>query len=145
LRRRIHEFQPLRELFLVVRLNSLQAPGSAFAAEGLRAARLSGFFTVIHSPVREGSDLAQLAASGALIKEKGVDGWLITAASTNEAAVRKAAEARGLVRSSFWREFSEQVQEALLSQTPARDLREAQAFITESLRTEAGEKGVRIA
>src|SRR5438128_1353666 len=37
--RRIHEFQPLPQLFLTVRLRSFEDPGSAFAVEGLRAAR----------------------------------------------------------------------------------------------------------
>ena len=81
----------------------------------------------------------------ALIAEKDVDGWLITAASSNEAVTRKAAEARGLIRKSFWRQFSEHVEEALLSQTLARQLQDAAAFAPEDVRTEAGEEGVRIA
>ena len=144
LRRRIHEFQPLRELFLTVGLDSVEAPESALAVEGLRAARLSGFFTVIHSTVHENSDPAQLAALRLVIRESDVDGWLMTAASGDEAAVRRAAEARGLIRSSFWRQFSEHVEEVLLSQTATRELRDAQAFVTESLHAEAGEEGVRI-
>ena len=145
LRRRIHEFQPLRELFLTVGLDSVEAPESALAVEGLRAARLSGFFTVIHSVVHENSDPAQLTALRSFIRERDVDGWLMTAASRDEAAVRRAAEARGLIRSSFWRQFSEHVEEVLLSQTATRELRDAQAFVTESLHAEAGEEGVRIA
>lgn len=145
LRRRIHEFQPHRELFLTVRLDSLQVPEFAAAVEGLRAARLSGFFTLIHSPVREDLESARLTTLRSFIAEKDVDGWLITAASPDEAVVRKAAEARGLIRSSFWRQFSEHVEEALLSHTPARELHDAQAFVPESLHTEAGEEGVRIA
>ena len=142
LRRRIHEFQPLRELFLTVGLDSVEAPESALAVEGLRAARLSGFFTVIHSTVHENSDPAQLTALRSFIRERDVDGWLMTAASRDEAAVRRAAEARGLIRSSFWRQFSEHVEEVLLSQTATRELRDAQAFVTESLHAEAGEEGV---
>lgn len=145
LRRRIHEFHPLREVFLTVRLTSVQSPESALGVEGLRAAGLSGFFTVIHSVVHEGSDLAQLAAIGALIKEKDVDGWLISAASKSEAAVRNAKEARGFIRSSFWRQFSENVEEVLLSQSPDSGLRDAQAFVPEGLETEASEESVRIA
>lgn len=145
LRRRIHEFQPLPGLFLTVRLDSVQARESDLALEGLRAARLSGFFTVIHSLVGEGSELAQLAAIGALIKEKDVDGWVISAASTSEAAVWNAKGARGFIRSSFWRQFSEHVEEALLSQVPGGELRDAPAFDPEHAHTEAGEEGVRIA
>lgn len=145
LRRRIHEFQPQRELFLTVRLDSLQIAGSALAVEGIRAARLSGFFTVIHSRIHEDLDSAQLTTLRSFIAEKDVDGWLITAASPEDAVVSKAAEARGLVRGSFWRQFSEHLEEALLSQTPAREAHDAQAFVPENLRTEAGEEGVRIA
>lgn len=148
LRRRIHEFQPQRELFLTVRLDSLQGSESAFAIEGLRAAHLSGFLTVIHSPVREESDVAELATIRAFIAEKDVDGWLITPSSQDEVVVRRAAEARGLIRSAFWRQFSEHVEEALLSQAPAGELRNEQSFASdasEDVHTEAGEEGVRIA
>ena len=143
LRRRIHEFQPQRELFLTVRLDSLQIAGSALAVEGIRAARLSGFFTVIHSRVHKDLDSAQLTTLRWFIAEKDVDGWLITAASRDEAAVCKAAEARGLSRSSFWRQISEHLEAELLSQTPARQVHDAQ--VPESLHAEAGEEGVRIA
>jgi hypothetical protein len=147
LRRRIHEFQPLRELFLTVRLDSLETPECALALEGLRAAHLSGFFTIAHSPVREDSSPAQLTTRRPFIEEQDADGWLITASSSDEAAVRKAAEARRLIRSSFWRQFSEHVEEALLSQSPSRELQgeRAQSFVPEGLPTEAGEDGVRIA
>ena len=145
LRRRIHEFQPLPETFFTVRLNSLQAGDAALAIEGLRAARISGFCTVIHSPVREDSDPGELAALRAFIKETDLDGWMVTAASADEAVVRKATEARGLVRSSFWRQFSKHVEEALLSQTSGREMSNAQDFVSVGLDTEAGEEGVRLA
>src|SRR5438874_4815363 len=70
LRRRIHEFQPVPQLFLTVRLNSVQASQSTLAVEGLRAARLSGFFTVIHSVAREDLDLSELPALRAFVLEK---------------------------------------------------------------------------
>ena len=145
LRRRIHEFQPLRELFLTVRLNSLQAQESALAVEGLRAAHLSGFFTVIHSQVHRDFDTAQLAALRSFISEKDFDGWMITSASPDEAAVRNAAEARGLIRSSFWRQFSEHVEEALLSQAPAMELHDEESFVPEGVHAEVDEEGIRIA
>ena len=145
LRRRIHEFQPQRELFLTVRLDSSQRPDSGLAVEGLRAARLSGFFTVIHSPVHKKADLVEFDTLRTLIAEKDVDGWLITASVQDEFVVQRAAEARGLIRGSFWRQFSEHVEEALLLQTPPRELRREQSFVAEDVETEAGEEGVRIA
>src|SRR6267143_4518332 len=69
LRRRIHEFQPVPQLFLTIRSDgpppsagpNLRNPGAFESAlEGLRAARLSGFFTAVHSVVREDSDFSRL-------------------------------------------------------------------------------------
>ena len=139
LRRRIHEFQPLPELFLTVRLDSLRSAGSALAVEGLRAARLSGFFTAVHSLVREDSDLAQLSALRTFIVEKDLDGWLISASSANEVATRKAAEARGVIPYSFWRHLSEHVEEVLRSQTRNRELQVASGSGAESSHVAAPE------
>jgi len=145
LRRRIHEFQPLPQLFLTVRLRSFEDSGSTLAVEGLRAARLSGFFTVVHSPVHEEADLARLSSLRAFLLKNDVDGWLITAGSRDEAIARKAAEARILIPSSFWRQFSEDVGEALLSQTLRREWRGAEASLAEKPPGEAHEEGVGIA
>jgi len=145
LRRRVHEFQPLAELFLTVRLNALESPEHAPAIEGLRAARMSGFFTVIHSIVREDSDPAPLRALRTFVFEKDIDGWLITAESSAEAATRKTIEARGLIPSTFWRQFSKHVEEALLSQTQGRESRVTSAPLAESSPAEVHEEGVEIA
>jgi molybdenum cofactor biosynthesis enzyme MoaA len=133
LRRRIHEFQPLPELFLTFRLDSLQSAGSALAVEGLRAARLSGFFTVVHSIVHEHSDLAKLSGIQSFIKEKDMDGWLITGVSAEEPVARKAAEARGMIRRTFWRQFSEYFEQARLSQTRSRKVPHLSGSVAENL------------
>lgn len=122
LRCRIHEFQPLPGLFLVVRLRELRLPESELAFEGLRAARLSGFFTVIRSTVGENSGLAELEAIRSFILRNDLDGWLMTAESADQAAVRKAAEARRFIPSWFWRQFSEHVGRAVLKVTKRREL-----------------------
>lgn len=145
LRRRIHEFQPLPQVFLTVLLDSLESARSALSVEGLGAARLSGFFTVVHSRVREDSDVAQLKALRTMIGEMDLDGWLISAASTDGDVARKASEARCLIPSSFWRKLSEHIEEALLAQTPAGEMQDAQALLTGRVHTEAGEENVRIA
>ncbi len=121
LRGRVHEFQPVPRLFLTVRLNSPQAPASALAVEGLRAARLSGFFTVVHSKVHFVSDTAELKNLRVFLREKDVDGWLITAASADPTVAREAAEARSLIPGAFWRRFSEIVEYELLLQAKARE------------------------
>lgn len=145
LRRRIHEFQPSPQLFLTVHLDSLQVAESAPALEALRSARLSGFFTAVHSLVREDTDLAQLAAIRVFISEKDVDGWLITSGGMDKAIARKTAEARGLIRAGFWRQFSGQVEEAFLAQGQARKMHNSSAPLTERPPAEAPEENVRVA
>jgi hypothetical protein len=117
LRRRIHEFQPLPRIFLTVRLDTMHAPEFALAAEGLRAARLSGFFTAVHSRVGKNSDLSELERLRAFLLETevDVDGWLITAGSADDAFIARAAEARTRIPSVSWRLFSAQVERELLS------------------------------
>src|SRR5438874_1775449 len=79
------------------------------------------------------ADLVQLETLRKFIKEKDVDGWLITAASGAEAAVRKAAEARRMIPSSFWRQFSEHVEEAILAQAQGRELHVATSSAAEGV------------
>lgn len=121
LRRRIHEFQPVPRLFLTVGLGSLQSPEFALAAEGLRAARLSGFFTAVHSRVGNNSDLIELDGLRAFVGETEVDGWLITAGSADDASKARAAEARTQVPSASWRRFSAQVERELFTQAKSRE------------------------
>ena len=140
LRRRIHEFQSHPLLFLAVHLD---APDSAFAVEGLRSARLSGFFTAIHTHVREDSDLAVLPGIRSFLWENDVDGWLVTAASADPAVACKAVEARRLIPSLFWRQFSRHVEQALLAQAQGREL--SRASRAEDSPAEAHEESVGVA
>jgi hypothetical protein len=134
LRRRIHEFQPSSQLFLTVRIDQPSPTAGRdirstspfeLALEGLRAARLSGFFTAIHSSFREDSDLSQLREFSILLSGLDVDGWLITAASAADSALRKAAEARKLIPNSQWRRFSTVVERGILSVTKSCDVHES--------------------
>lgn len=143
LRRRIHEFQPLPRFFLTVALDSLQAPEFALAAEGLRAARLSGFFTAVHSRLGKDSDLIELDRLRAFLLETEVDGWLITAKSADNASTAKASEARTRIPRVSWRLFSEQVERELFAQTQSRESHEVPHV--EKPRTEATEESVKVA
>ena len=132
LRRRIHEFQPVPQLFLTIRSDGpppsagrdLRNP-SAFelALEGLRAARLSGFFTAIHSLVREDSDVSRLQALSGILSAAEVDGWMITVATTGDSASRKAREARNLIPNTQWRWLSGNVERELLAASKTSELR----------------------
>jgi hypothetical protein len=124
LRRRIHEFQPVPQLFLTIRSDGpppsaapkLRNPDAfELALEGLRAARLSGFFTAIHSPIREDSDVSRLQALAGILSVADVDGWMITAAAPGDSASRKALEARNLIPNARWRWLSGHVERELLS------------------------------
>ena len=152
LRRRIHEFQPVPQLFLVVSsggpLLSLEAgignPGAfELALEGIRAARLSGFLTAIHSPVREDSDLSRLRVLSRILSAADVDGWTITAATTGDFAAQKAREARNLIPNAQWRWLSGHLERELLSGLKTG---EVHCFPgKEAHLAQASEQGVRIA
>jgi molybdenum cofactor biosynthesis enzyme MoaA len=114
LRRRIHEFQPLPQFFLVVRAVATNQPEFELALEGLHAARLSGFSTVLHSVVDECTDLDELDRLRNLLLQMDVDVWLVTAASASSSAAARVSEARNLIPSAAWRRFSAQVERELL-------------------------------
>jgi hypothetical protein len=105
------------------------------ALEGLRAARLSGFFTAIHSPIREDSDVSRLQALSTILSAADVDGWMITAAAPGDPASRKARESRNLISNPQWRWLSGHVERELLSAlntsaihlSPANEMQPAQA------------------
>lgn len=143
LRRRIHEFQPLPEVFLTVRLDARNTPAFDLAVEGIRAARLSGFFTVVHSVVGENMDKGELERMPACLSELQVDGWLITAGVAGDDAVRKAAEARSLIPSLSWRCFSERVERMLLSKAPTKV--QHQDSVTDTPLPEACEESIKVA
>jgi len=131
LRRRIHEFQPVPQLFLTIRSDGPPPSAarnrgnpSAFelALEGLHAARLSGFFTAVHSPVREDSDVSRLQILSGILSAAEVDGWMITAATTGHSASRQAREARDLIPDAQWRRLSAHAERELLSREKASRL-----------------------
>ena len=143
LRRRIHEFQPLPRFFVTVRLDAALRARSGFAVEGLHAARLSGFFTTVHSRVDGNSDLSELEQLRELLADLGVDGWLITAGSADRAVAAKAREAQRLISSAAWRWFSEQIERELLIQVKDKELRR----VVQTERPDKGdrEEGVKVA
>lgn len=149
LRRRIHEFQPVPQLFLTIRSDgpppsagpNLGNPGVfELALEGLRAARLSGFFTAIHSPIREDSDVSRLQALSTILSTADVDGWMITAASAGDSASRIAREARNLIPNPRWRWLSGHVERELLSASNTSEIRHA----TEMQPAQASEESLRV-
>jgi hypothetical protein len=124
LRRRIHEFQPLPNFTLFVRLDSASsAPDNnplspspwTLALEGIRAAQLSGFFVAAHSIIHSHSSDATLTSLATLIQERALDGWVITPAARMEDLRQLAARARHLIPSALWQKFSTRVEPELLT------------------------------
>jgi len=151
LRRRIHEFQPVPQLFLTIRSagppssagRDLRNPGAfELAPEGLRAARLSGFFTAVHSVVREDSDFSRLQLLTGILSAANVDGWIITAAAVGDSASRKAREARNLIPNAQWRWLSGHVERELLSASKTSEMRHSPG--NETHPAQASEESIRV-
>ncbi len=156
LRRRIHEFQPVARFFLTVRLEigarhepskGLPASASELAAEGLRAARLSGFLICVHARVHVDTELEAMTQLLQFARSQDVDGVVITPATgvANSAAQQsKTEEARRLIGSRWWEAFSRLVEPALSGE------RNAVQRVTESghpveQEATANEEGVKVA
>jgi len=160
LRRRIHEFQPVARLFLTVRLepaaqrNAPEHPRPDVfepAAEGMRAARLSGFLICVHARIHGETELRTMGGLIQYARSADVDGIVITAAnggtdsaSPNDAPLRqKTAEARKLIGSLWWESFSRMAEPALSSQrSAARNIGDSGVRIAPE--SHADEEGVRI-
>jgi hypothetical protein len=142
LRRRIHEFQPLPRIFLTVRMNASEPQHSALAVEGIRAARLSGFYIAVHTRVNGNANLSELEQLRELLFELDVDGWMITAEAADERAIENAEEIRRLIPDGMWRRFSGWVECELLLREKVRD--SERAADVDKQDAENCEEGVRV-
>jgi organic radical activating enzyme len=161
LRRRIHEFQPLPGFFLTVRLDpssqlhtskSLHPSSSELAAEGIRAAQLSGFLICLHARVHVQTELVAMAGLIQFAHSRDVDGIVITAANRGSSSAnpdtaalqRKTAEARKLIGSKWWELFSRLIESVLSSeQNAAQSVDESGVRLEQE--THANEEGVKVA
>ena len=120
LRQRIHEFRPDARLFLTVELIGREAchdravgkPG-AFqrAMEGIRAAKLSGFYVCVHMSVTQRTEPCETGVLFEFLDRYDVDGYIVSSggqepASSTAAYQEKLEELRGFVRCSRWEKFS---------------------------------------
>ena len=151
LRRRIHEFQPVPRLFLTVRLepgihtqasvaerNSLQQ----LAIEGIRAARLSGFFVCVNAHVRADTELSLLAELILFSRSLEVDGVVVSYG--NEEA-KAAAEAQKLVGSRWWQFFSLLIHRSWRTAPSVQTIEVPATDLSDTPQTHADEEGVRVA
>jgi molybdenum cofactor biosynthesis enzyme MoaA len=161
LRRRIHEFQPASQLFLAVRLEpgaqlrmskSPRATAWELAAEGIRAARLSGFLICVHARVHAQTELAAMAVLIQFARSLEVDGMVVTSADTVSdcatpdavALHQKTAEARKLIGSKWWEFFSRLVEPVVSGeQDAAENVEESGVRVQQE--THASAEGVKVA
>jgi hypothetical protein len=122
-RRRIHEFQPTARFFLTIRFDAessvISQPRHTAAfqlsLEGIRIARLAGFFTAAHVLLHEDSNVSRLQDFSSLLSSLDLDAWLITSTTRAPAALEKASEARVLIPNAQWRRFSAHLERELLA------------------------------
>jgi hypothetical protein len=161
LRRRIHEFQPVPRLFLMVRLEpeaqllaskSLRPSLAELALEGIRAAQLSGFLVCVHARVRQETELGKMAELIRHARSIDVDGIVISAASGESkrttadatALQRKTAEARKLIGNMWWESFSRIVESVVSSEQKMRQSVEETGVRLEQ-QAPGREEGVKVA
>jgi MoaA/NifB/PqqE/SkfB family radical SAM enzyme len=121
LRKRIHEFRPDPRLFLTIELRgreeihdrAVAQPGSfARVMEGVRAAKLSGFYVCAHITVNLQTDVCETVELFEYLDNYDVDGFIVSSGGEIvESASRddlrdKLQEIRSLVRCSRWEYFS---------------------------------------
>jgi hypothetical protein len=128
MRRRIHEFRPDARLYLTVRLYGdapahdlrIGQPGAfALAAEGVRAALLSGFLVCCHVVIDATTQTEDLQRLLGRVRDMDFDGAVITGAVTRNGdekdGVRgKVSAAHALLGSHWWAAFSAHVERALV-------------------------------
>jgi len=160
LRRRIHEFQPVSRLFLTVRFEpgaqrraskGTQADGLELAAEGIRAARLSGFLICVHARVHAESELGEMARLIQFALSLDVDGIVVTpadgrssSANPDAALQRKTAEVRKLIGSKWWESFSRLIEPIVNGGRHAEQSAEGTPVRLDQ-ETHADEEGVKVA
>jgi hypothetical protein len=132
LRRRIHEFRPVANLFLVLPLHGGQTSHDARAGENgnfratlesIRTARLSGFHLCVQTFIFPDTVTEELRALGELIETQRVDGWLVRradGATVAEVPTEQVAAARNFIPNARWRTFSVQLERSLAQHSPLR-------------------------
>src|ERR1700739_2148011 len=121
LRKRIHEFRPDPRLFLTVELagregvhdQAVAQPGSfARVMEGIRAAKLSGFYVCAHVTVNLQTDVCETGELFEYLDNYDVDGFIVSSGAglvepaSGNAVQKKLRDIRSLLRCSRWEYFS---------------------------------------
>jgi molybdenum cofactor biosynthesis enzyme MoaA len=118
LRGRIHSFRPVSRLFLTVNLNGMESAHDhragtpqvfQAAVEGIRAAKLSGFFVCVQTVVYADTEFHDLERLSEFLHALDVEGWIVSPgadSACSKQARSKLSEARKLIGNWRWRLFS---------------------------------------
>jgi MoaA/NifB/PqqE/SkfB family radical SAM enzyme len=121
LRKRIHEFRPDPRLFLTVELagregvhdQAVAQPGSfARVMEGIRAAKLSGFYVCAHVTVNLQTDVCRTGELFEYLDNYDFDGFIVSSGggqvepAWGDELQEKLQDIRSLIRCSRWEYFS---------------------------------------
>jgi len=148
-------------LFLTIRLEpatqrrtskGFPAGNLELAAEGVRAARLSGFLICVHVRIHVETELSEIVELIQFARSQDVDGLVVSPAHgglnsanpDNAMVQRKTAEARKLSGSKWWESFSRLVEPVVSGERRAQPTgKEASVRLEQEERT--NEEGVRVA
>jgi len=154
LRQRIHEFRPDPRLFLTVELagraafhdRSVGKPG-AFerVMEGIRAAKLSGFYVCAHLTVTGKTEPCETGELFEFLDRYDVDGFIVSSGGAEPAAPgtayrEKVEELRGLVRCSRWENFSRLLESSYAGRALKEDIPGAAPSLPPQVETETVEE-----
>ena len=154
LRQRIHEFRPDKRLFLTVELagresfhDGVMGKTGAFqrVMEGIRAAKLSGFYVCAHVSVTGKTEPCETGELFEFLDRYDVDGFIVSSGGCGQAAFtatyqEKLEELRGLVRSSRWENFSKLLESSYLGRPVKDDVSTAATSLPSQVETEAVEE-----
>jgi MoaA/NifB/PqqE/SkfB family radical SAM enzyme len=154
LRRSIFSFRPVSRLFLTVRLSGLEhshdlraGRAGAFRAamEGIRAAKLSGFFLCVKMPVYEDSNIEELWKLRDFLAPMEIDGYVVSLAPgvAKTAAAGERLRDAGKMIGGRWEEFSRLV--GMTLEDSHQEAKAASDFTQrETPKEDACEEGVRV-
>jgi MoaA/NifB/PqqE/SkfB family radical SAM enzyme len=154
LRQRIHEFRPDQRLFLTVELTgrepfhdrTLGRPGAFHhAMEGIRAAKLSGFYVCAHVSVTDKTEPCETAELFEFLDRYDVDGYIVSSGGLGQAPAARAdqeklEELRGLVRCSRWESFSRMLDASYFGRTAKDNVPAAAPSLSPAAETETVEE-----
>jgi len=154
LRQRIHEFRPDPRLFLTVELagraafhdRSVGKPGTfQRVMEGIRAAKLSGFYVCAHVTVTGRTEPCETGELFEFLDRYDVDGFIVSSGGSEPAIPatayqEKLEELRGFVRCGRWENFSRLLESSYAGRTVKEDLPTAAASLPRQVETETVEE-----